>query len=898
MTQNNLNPLDKDNLNSNNSWDIDINTLSTILTDSELRPEELKKLDEEKKSKFSWGLIENDNNKVIFDVNINELDDLLYILLKNNYDFLVLEPSNDIVKISFKKDSILKESKFIQYPVYLKLILKAKSVSKLNLEETKKEQKWEWNYLFKDKNLDILVKTIPTNFWENIFLKVKLSENKAKKNVPVKKWVSAWTAFWFLGWILFIALILWGAFLSFVVLNAKTPEDVSFFGSLWISLNDINSFLLKLTTFIFSIIIVIETIILIITLFKALFTKKDQKRKKLVFTILSILMLIIAWSTASLWMYLDKTIKRLPNWLEYSYWLVQIYDNNLLNNEKIGKSWAIIEDLNALIGPIDLKFDVNYLQKDEARKWFQVNKFIWNFGNWKLVETKNPEVIQSFGQKGNYKISLTLEWIDTRFREKWVIQKPASEQPEISIAYLVDIKQKVLENWWKTISFDAKDLKPLWELEWYTQDDLTKPAYVWYNFQPSKIYFDSDLVWMKIKNSKSSYMSRIFTIDWESSQIKWNIKEEISYDNDLEYTFKVEDIENTFWDWFIEEFIWTIDWREIKKKADILRLEDSSSTKYVFPEYWKYEVKVVLKNSNWKSNQITKTISTAKKIKFTWKIDFYINSWKLENIKYDEKTLDYFVYDIWAPTKVEFDAKNVRPDNSLYLLDSIKWDVGSDWTNDWEWKIFEYEFNFPWFQEVSAKYKFKHRRNKEEFIEATQKINLEFVEKDAILSLNLQSDTEYAPALVKFDASLSKVKNDDIIKFIYDYGDWIIEERDALNPWHRYLKEWNYKVKLTIVTRKWKSYSIVKDLILKPFESSAKISVSMKKAPINQEIDFLSTKSTWQIITYHWDFWDGEISSQANPSHAYKSSWKYKVTLTLDLANNNIMKDEVDIEIE
>jgi hypothetical protein len=36
---------------------------------------------------------------------------------------------------------------------------------------------------------------------------------------------------------------------------------------------------------------------------------------------------------------------------------------------------------------------------------------------------------------------------------------------------------------------------------------------------------------------------------------------------------------------------------------------------------------------------------------------------------------------------------------------------------------------------------------------------------------------------------LSQVQNDDIVKFIYDYGDGVVEERDAINPGHRYLKE-------------------------------------------------------------------------------------------------------------
>ena len=71
----------------------------------------------------------------------------------------------------------------------------------------------------------------------------------------------------------------------------------------------------------------------------------------------------------------------------------------------------------------------------------------------------------------------------------------------------------------------------------------------------------------------------------------------------------------------------------------------------------------------------------------------------------------------------------------------------------------------------------------------------------------------------------------------------------------------------------------------------------MKQAPINQEIDFSSSWSEWQIKSYFWDFWDGETSTEANPSHAYKKAWTYWVKLILDYDNNNTLTTETKIEI-
>ena len=71
----------------------------------------------------------------------------------------------------------------------------------------------------------------------------------------------------------------------------------------------------------------------------------------------------------------------------------------------------------------------------------------------------------------------------------------------------------------------------------------------------------------------------------------------------------------------------------------------------------------------------------------------------------------------------------------------------------------------------------------------------------------------------------------------------------------------------------------------------------MKKAPTLQWIDFTSNKSEWQIWAYFWDFWDGNTSTEANPTHTYWKPWNYKVTLKLDYTNKNLLEDSIDIEI-
>lgn len=836
-------------------------------------------------------------DKIIFDININSIDDLIDILQKNQYDFLVIEPQESYVKISFKKDSILKLQKYIKYPTYSSLLISSKRITNLDLEKTKEEQKWTWNYEFNKVSIELIAKTVPTNFWENIFLKINEIKKIEKKEVK-KKNIDVKMAFSFLASVLFVALVVWGWFLSFIVFNAKTVEDVSFFYNLWINLNQINHFLLVSTTIIFSALIFILTVALIIFLFKALLTKKEQKRKKRVATIVSILIFLITFGTWTVWMSVDKAIRALPNWQEMSYWNIQLYDNDLLTNKNFTKDQALISDYTNIIWPITIKFDLSYYQKEELRKWFQVKKYIWDFWWTEKLETLSPELIKEFKDKWTYNLKISVEWTDRSWQ---FIAKEINDAPKINIWYTVWVSEKALNNWWKTIELDATDLKVLWDIEWYLEDDLQKAAYIWEIFRPSKIYFEKEIIWMQIKNKFNNWktINKVFVISWSEANIEWDIDAKVSLDDDLEYTLAAKNIENNFWDWFIENFKWIIEWEEFDKKADITNLEDSSKITHKFETYWSQTIKLIMTNSSWNSKEISKVINIPKNINLDRNVQILNWDEELTDYKYDKQTKEYFIYNIWIPTKLKFDATTIRPDSPLYTISDIEWNISQNWNKFLKnWKSIDYDIQVEWDVEIEVKYKLEHRKNKDDIIEKIEKIYIEPTKKEVQLNLQISSDSDYVPAIVSFDASLSQIKWENIVKFIYDYWDWTTpEERDAKNYWRKYLKEWTYDVKLTVVTESWKEYSTTKKLVLKPKPQNISIQTSLLNAPVWQEIDFLSTWSQWQIMSYHWSFWDWNFSNEANPSHAYDAPWKYTVKLTLDFANNNILSDDIEIEI-
>ena len=860
---------------------------------------------EDFKDKITDNTNENDEKKetvepiaeeknIIFNINITSLQDILTLLIEKQYDFVLLEPETEAIKISFRKDKIEKEAHFIKYPVYSKILLKAKTLTNLVIDETEETQEWNWEAPIKNQTYKITSKVVPSELGEKLFLKAKILEKKIKK--PIKK-TSISQILWFLWAIAFISLIIGWAFVGFVVLNAKTVEDVKFFYSLGINLNDINNFITQLITFIFSILLLIESVFLIMYLFRFSLTRKEFKQKKIRYGILWAFFLILTLSTASIWMIIDRQVKSLPNWQEMAYGDVQIYDNSKLTSNEFEKWGSLIEDTTNIIWPIEIKFDLTFFAQKEEQKWTRISKFIWDFWEKDIQETQTPVIIREFNTKWNQEVSLTVEQVDLKGN---VTEKIIENIPDINISYVVEKTEKKLNSWGKLVDFDASSLSQLWKIEWYFLDDLSKPVWKWYTFKVWRPIFEETLVGMYIRrNDKTSEaLDKIFIIsEDDQSNIWWEILYTRGIINDLEFDISVKDIENDFWEWFIEEYKWLIDGKEITKIGNIESPSESSKVKYTFKSYGPQEVKVLLKNSWGKTKELSTTIDIPQNIKLKSNLRIYNNDEILEDVLYEEKLNEYYINEIGTPTTLKLDARFIRADNLLYTLKEVNWDFNSYGDIDETKKLVEYDLSTPWNYTITAEYTFVHRKVAEDIIQVKETIFVEGMKKEAILDLQVDASSEYAPSVVKFDASKSIIKNEDIAKFVWDYGYGVIYEWDAIIPWHKYSLPGEYEIKLKIVTQSWKDYSISKKLIIKPKSQSVSIDVSMKKTFVNAGIDFSSSKSEWQIVSYLWNFWDGAVSTEPNPTHSYRKAGNYDVSLKVDFANNNILEDKIKIEI-
>lgn len=841
---------------------------------------------------------DNTPKKIILDINTKKLDDILWLIKSKNYDFVVLQPLWKYVKISFRKDSKEVDVKNIKNEVFENLSSEIKKALKLDIKKYSEEVKSKKEYEFEKEVYELIVKIQPGQAWEIFFIKTKKLEKKAEEKNNTKK-LSTSTILSVALAMLMIVLILWSAFITFVVFNAKTTTDVAFFKNLWINLNDINSFLANLSTILFSIILFVQLVLLVIVMFKAFLTKKEFKRKKLVNTFLSVFLLITTWITWTFWMAVDLQIKKLPNWQEMAMWALQLYDNNLLVSTS-SKTQSVISDTSRLIWPMSLKIDVKNLSDQEKRGWFNITKFEWII-DWNSIDTLVPELIYDFNEKKTYSIQLNLHW----FNQQWQsIVKPVDWMPSLNIAYLVNIREVPRQNGLKSYVFTAKELTALWELEWYLDWNTSQtPDFTWNTFIPSQPFSQQQYVGLRIKNTQTKWfrMDKIFVVGEKESDISAKIEANVAKNNHLQYTFSLSDIQTSLWGWLIEQVNWNI-WGTVIKNtiSDVIDPEKDSIITHIFDksDEWEIEIEAELVNTAWEKYIISKTINIKKSLELLNQLSVYANWEKVKELDFNETTKEYKLQDLWSPLNLRIDARFIKPTNPDYNLKMVKWNIESTQNIQKLWKELVYEFKHPWDYKIFVDYVFENKTDSSDIVNVTESVLLYLEEKEYNLVLNITPETEYAPTNVMLDASESSVKWQNIVMYNFDFWDWWTQDSsDAVVSSRRYLKSWTYDVKLTVTTNEWNTYTTNKALVLKEKWNLAKITTSLKSAPVWQSISFKSSDSEGYILSSKWDFGDWKSSFETNPIHTFSKPWTYNVKLTLMFSWNVQLTDEMKIEI-
>jgi len=144
-----------------------------------------------------------------------------------------------------------------------------------------------------------------------------------------------------------------------------------------------------------------------------------------------------------------------------------------------------------------------------------------------------------------------------------------------------------------------------------------------------------------------------------------------------------------------------------------------------------------------------------------------------------------------------------------------------------------------------------------------------------------------APCEVQFDASAS---TGNIVSYNWDFGDGtpIISGPDLVTTSHTYESGGEFTVKLTVKDAKGNSDTAERTISVEgPSELEAIIKTDKDGCPyIPCTIQFDASQSTGSIISYNWDFGDGETGTGMQAEHTFNDYGEFVVTLTISDGTN------------
>lgn len=501
---------------------------------------------------------------------------------------------------------------------------------------------------------------------------------------------------------------------------------------------------------------------------------------------------------------------------------------------------------------------------------------------------EDQTIICTFDSKKSYKPNGVYHGTDrvTRKPKDIIIAFPA-----MNIAGVVNIKKpKTKQD--HTITYDASSLSNLGTISWYTERSGTDPASheSAYSLSMTK---EEQVICLGVfaKNDCDRY----FVVPSESSAItRGKIAYEADSNDPLSYSFHVEGAKMPSGE--IVNYKWTLD------GDTVISTEDSFVHK--FPEYRTYRVTLTMTDSAGNTLPISEKISIDKPVDVVrsgnsnsiLKITDEKGDSILTHDMYDVSRGAYVLSRLPTPTKFTFDATDVSVGNAGYQLQDVEWDFDDGKGFQKKSKTAEYEFIEERRYTVQARYTFLDKQtgtNKQ----VDDKIIIETKKQDIALALNISQDSEYVPVTLHVDGSATKLKEGEITKFMYDFGEGKgAVEGDAVQD-YRYTNPGEYTLTFTVVKSDGTKESTSRKIVVKDQPKRLIVNSSVSSGIVNHPIDFDTNGTAGKIDTYQWDFGDGLGSTEATPSHVYAQAGKYTVKLMAVYADKTIGRMEKDIEV-
>jgi PKD repeat protein len=143
-----------------------------------------------------------------------------------------------------------------------------------------------------------------------------------------------------------------------------------------------------------------------------------------------------------------------------------------------------------------------------------------------------------------------------------------------------------------------------------------------------------------------------------------------------------------------------------------------------------------------------------------------------------------------------------------------------------------------------------------------------------------------APLKVSFDASASRYDQGNIEQFQWDFNDGTPPKMYNAKIQYTFAQPGIYHVKLTVFTNDGKKASTTQDIIVSNVPLIARYTPSIKEGKAPLSVTFDPSSSTGAIVSFFWDFGDGVVSNERQPTHTFEKPGTYTVLLRVQDKDN------------
>ena len=682
----------------------------------------------------------------------------------------------------------------------------------------------------------------------------------------------------FIGTILFISIIFFGSFLTYIVFN---PDQATFFINIFgINPNDIASLLKRLINGSFGVVMFILSILWILSLFRAIWTPKDLKRKRLLSWLSAGLIGIILFSILSFWAFLFKKI----NLIDFTNlkWSILIYDNDLYTHDKT-RDYSLIQDGSNIFGPLTLLFDLRSNAAQVARsmgvtiKGYRIDTDGWICNDGSSVVTGNnvvdeKSIVCNFSKIKPYNINGEYTII-TRAGEE---QKILMNINPIEIRGLVNIVQSKNIQGKPIISLDAWSLKRLGNPRWV--------------FKPSNKVIENSSITQAISNNPqyvclrllSEDCDRMFILeDKDIKDVKWSITSTQDTIDPLLFHLGLS------WASIDTNQIINIEWLLVNNQwsLSVICTKWGDTCDFRFGAYGIAVVQAQIETASHEKYSLQTQLSVREPLQLSRNMKVLDENGILLNTTETYKTdLKAFVIEntLTPPANLTLDARDVTAGNEGYKLESVVWKIANAKnTEEKRGDKITIMLLEPLRYTITWIYTFRRTSGNE--IQLTQdSVIIDIEKKSLIPRMQVKVSSDYVPSVVIVDASQSESDHGEIKKFIFDFWEWKTPaEWDAIQQ-YGYVTPGEHSIELTIINENGEKATMKKTIVLKDEAKKIEFIPSMTPWIANTSIDFEAQGTNWQIQDYIWNFWDDTASTHGyTTSHTFMKWGTYMINLAI-----------------